>query len=378
MSDLTTSPEIIANRPALECLVERLNREALLAFDLEADSMHHYTEKVCLIQVSTSVESVLIDPLAFSDLSPLGPVLASSTIRKVFHGADYDIRSLHRDFALEVNNLFDTMIACQFLGEKEFGLAAVLKKRFGAELDKKYQRADWSKRPLESEMIAYAVTDTTLLIDLYRQLKSELEERGRLAWVEEECALLSRVRMVDRENLPLFIRFKGASRLDPRTLAVLEELLQFRDEKARLRDVPPFKIVLNETLRELAERKPRNVAELQGIAGLSERLAERHGREILAAVSKGTALAESELPRFPERRRDKRDRGAEDRLQRLKLWREKTAKKLGIDPGVLANNTLLETLADLAPTDEAALETIAGMKMWQRREFGTELLALLG
>ncbi len=378
MSDLTTSPEIIADRPALERLVERLNCEALLAFDLEADSMHHYTEKVCLIQVSTSAESVLIDPLAFADLSPLAPVLASTAIRKVFHGADYDIRSLHRDFALEVNNLFDTMIACQFLGEKEFGLAAVLKKRFGAELDKKYQRADWSKRPLDREMIAYAVTDTTLLIDLYRQLKSELEERGRLAWVEEECALLSRVRMVDRENLPLFIRFKGASRLDSRTLAVLEELLRFRDEKARQRDVPPFKIVLNETLRELAERKPRNVAELQGTTGLSERLAERHGREILAAVSRGSALAESELPRYPERRRDKRDRRAEDRLQRLKLWREKTAKKLGIDPGVLANNALLETLADQVPPDAAALETIAGMKMWQRREFGAELLALLG
>ena len=130
-------------------------------------------------------------------------------------------------FPSSVHNLFDTMIACQLLGEKEVGLAAVLKKRFGAELDKRYQKADWSRRPLDAGMIAYAAADTSFLVALYRQLEKELAARGRLSWVEEECVLLSEVRAADREGEPFILRFKGASRMDRRTLAVLEELLRF-------------------------------------------------------------------------------------------------------------------------------------------------------
>ena len=212
---------VITGREPLVRLAERLAAEPLVAFDLEADSLHHYREKVCLIQITTPRETVLVDPLAVTELSPLAPVMAARDTRKVMHGADYDIRSLFRDFAIEVNNLFDTMIACQFLGEREVGLAAVLKKRFGVELDKRYQKADWSKRPLTEGMMAYAVQDTSLLIDLYRQLAAELQSGGRLSWVEEESELVSRVRAVSRDHEPLFLRFKGAARMEPRTLAVL-------------------------------------------------------------------------------------------------------------------------------------------------------------
>jgi len=195
--------------------------------------MHHYKEKVCLIQVANSVEAVLVDPLVLPDIASLTTLLVNPAIRKVFHGADYDVRSMRRDFSVQVNNLFDTMIACQFLGEKEVGLAAVLKKRFGVELDKRYQKADWSKRPLEPAMIAYAAADTSLLVALYRQLESELIAKGRLSWVEEESELLSQAAAAERSNKPLYFRFKGADKMDQRTLAVLEELLQLRDQKAR-------------------------------------------------------------------------------------------------------------------------------------------------
>ncbi|MDD3295322.1 MAG: ribonuclease D, partial [Geobacteraceae bacterium] len=217
---------MIDNSKDLDRLVGRLSGEKVLAFDLEADSLHHYREKVCLIQIATEKAIFLVDPLAVTDISSLGLLLSDPGIRKVFHGADYDIRSLHRDFSLEVRNLFDTMIACQLLGEKEVGLAAALKKRFGVELDKRYQKADWSKRPLDPGMIAYAAGDTSLLVALYRQLEAELAEKGRLAWAEEESDLLSEVRAADREGEPLFYRFKGASKMEPRTLAVLEELLR--------------------------------------------------------------------------------------------------------------------------------------------------------
>jgi ribonuclease D len=358
-------------------MVGRIGREPLLACDLEADSLHHYQEKVCLIQLSIPRESVLIDPLACPDLSALAPVLADPSIRKLFHGADYDIRSLHRDFGIEVHNLFDTMIACQFLGEKEVGLAAVLKKRFGVELDKKYQKADWSKRPLSAEMISYAIEDTRLLIELYRQLSDELRVKGRLSWVEEECMLLSRVRVASRGAEPLFHRFKGASGMEPRSLAVLEELLRFRDEKAVRQDVPAFKIIGNDAIRELAAKFPRKGGDLSSIAGLSPKLAERYGQDILDAVSRGMGLPGEDLPAFPRSRRPVRDRQQEERLKRLKLWREVRSKEVGIDGGILANNALLETLADSGSKDSGEEMALLSMKNWQREEFGAELKELL-
>jgi ribonuclease D len=370
-------PKIIDNSTDLERLAGRLASESVLAFDLEADSLHHYREKVCLIQVATEKAVFLVDPLAVTDMSPLGPLLANPGIRKVFHGADYDIRSLYRDFSLEVRNLFDTMIACQMLGEKEVGLAAALKKRFGVELDKRYQKADWSRRPLDSGMIAYAAADTSLLVAFYRQLEAELVARGRLSWVEEESDFLSEVRAVDREGEPFFYRFKGASKMEPRTLAVLEELLRFRDMRACSTDRPPFKVLSNETLRALAEKKPRKMQELNGIPGLPPRSVERYGRDILKGVADGCAIPEDLLPRFARAERPERDALKEERLRKLKRWREAKSHMLGIDAGFLVNNALLEVLAKEAPRDAAGLDAVTALRGWRKREFGGEFLDVL-
>ena len=370
-------PEIVSSQQTLLGLVERLAREPLLAVDLEADSLHHYQEKVCLIQISTPIESVILDPLAIPDLSPLAPILADPAIRKVFHGADYDIRSLYRDFGIEVNNLFDTMIACQFLGEKEVGLAAVLFKRFGAELDKRYQKADWSKRPLSDEMIEYAVRDTSLLIELYRQLTEELHDKGRLAWVEEESALLTAVRAGSRDAGPLFLRFKGAAKMDPRTIAVLEELLRFRDNLAKARNLPPFKILGSDTLRQLAQVKPRRPGDLEGIAGLTAKLNNRYGREILEATARGLSLPPDQLPTYPHPQRFVKDRLKGERLKRLKLWREAKARKLGIEAGVLVNNSMLESVAASASHGKEGIAVVPAMKQWQKEVFGEELMRLV-
>jgi ribonuclease D len=370
-------PEIVSTPRALLALVARLASEPILAVDLEADSLHHYQEKVCLIQISSPGESVIIDPLAVPDLAPLAPILADPAVRKVFHGADYDIRSLHRDFGIEVHNLFDTMIACQLLGEKEVGLAAELLKRFGVELDKRYQKADWSKRPLPAGMIEYAVRDTSLLIELYKQLREELRAKGRLAWAEEESLLLTGVRAGARDGGPLFLRFKGAAKMDPRTLAVLEELLRFRDDTARTLDLPPFKVMGTDTLRELAEKKPRRHGDLVGITGLSPKLVNRYARGILEVVARGLALPADELPCYPHPQRFVKDRLKEERVKRLKLWREKKAAALGIEPGILANNSLLEAVADGVARDMEGMAAIPAMKQWQKEAFGEELLKIV-
>ena len=362
---------LITDQKSLDELVERLSRETVLAFDLEADSLHHYTEKVCLIQVSSASEDRLIDPLAPIDVRVLAPIFANPAIKKIFHGADYDMRSLYRDFGIEVVNLFDTMIASQFLGESEFGLAALLKKRFGVELDKRYQKADWSKRPFSQEMLEYAMKDTSLLIELYCQLESELRQKGRLAWVEEESELVAGVRSASREGELMCLRFKSANKMKPRELAVLEELLRFRDEKARLADVPPFRILSNDLLRELAEKQPRSNFELVGIHTMSSKLIERLGRGLLQAVAAGLATPQDKLPQMQSGRRPVLDRVQDERVKRLKVWREAKSAQLGLGIGLVANNTLLEALA------EPGSPQITLLKRWQREAFGDELASLV-
>jgi len=369
-----TQYRLITDPEALKAATERLRGEKLLAFDLEADSMHHYREQVCLLQISSDSENLIVDPLACPDFSTFAPIFADPAIVKVFHGADYDVRMLHRCFGIEINNLFDTMIACQFLGEPAVGLAAVLKKRFGVELDKRYQQADWSKRPLPPAMLDYAAKDTSLLLPLYRQLTVELAAKGRQHWVKEECELLTRVRMTERSDEPLFLRFKGASRLKGETLALLEELLRFRDEEAQRRDLPPFKILGNETLRELAERNPSSLNDLTVIPGLSAKLLDRYGRGILQAVKRARDLPANRLPNFPRLRRPERSRQQDERLKKLKEWRTSKATALGVDPGILANNTLLDGLAEEAPKK---LADASGIKAWQAEAFGEELLRIV-
>ncbi|MBI2354289.1 MAG: ribonuclease D [Deltaproteobacteria bacterium] len=367
--------EIITDAGRLSEVASMLGRETEVAVDLEMDSLHHYREKVCLIQVSTRSESWLIDPLAFKDLSPLAVPLADPHIRTVLHGADYDIRSLHRDFGIEVNSLFDTMLAARFLGITEFGLAALLKARFAVELNKKYQKADWSKRPLSPEMCAYATADTAYLLPLYDQIRNELTEKGRLSWLEEECRLVCRARVTEKEG-PLFLSCKGAGKLKGRALAILEELLRLRDRQARDLDRPAFKVISAETLLEVAEKRPRNLNELAAVKGMTPGQIHRYGEGILAAIATALALPEDELPRFPRKLREEPADGAKERLKRLKRWREHKSAGLGLEPGVVAPNWLLEAIADAELASIAALDGIAGMREWQKQLYGEEIVAI--
>jgi len=365
--------EIVTKAERLSEVAAILCRQTEVAVDLEMDSLHHYQEKVCLMQVSTRSESWLIDPLALKDLSPLAAPLGDPRILIVMHGADYDIRSLHRDFGIEVQNLFDTMLASRFLGITEFGLAALLKARFGIELNKKYQKADWSKRPLSREMSAYAAADTSDLLALYDQLSAELIEKGRLPWLEEECRLLCQARVTEKEG-PLFISCKGAGKLKGRSLAALEELLQLRDQQARELDRPPFKVISAETLLEVAEKRARTFGDLSGIKGMTPGQIQRYGERMLAAVALAQALPEQDLPRFPRMRREEPSDGSKERLKRLKPWRQQFSSLQGLDPGVLAPNWLLEAVAEAYPASAVELDGIAGMREWQKRLYGEELL----
>ena len=218
---------------AIAAATGEITGEGVVAFDLEADSLHSYVEKVCLIQVSTSLGNLIIDPLpSLEPLQGLAALFADEGVLKIFHGGSYDIRLLKKDFGFTVRNVFDTMIASQFAGRGKHGLAALLEEDFGVTLDKRYQRADWSARPISPEMLQYASMDTAYLIALRGRLEEELRRLGRLEWAREEFRLLEETEPSPRKK-PWCLDVKGARRLPPRQLAFLQAFLEVRDETAR-------------------------------------------------------------------------------------------------------------------------------------------------
>lgn len=377
MNENRTPYEWIETPSHLEVVARRLGQAVIIGVDLEADSMYHYFEKVCLIQIATESASYVLDPLALRDLSALHSVFSNPSIRKVFHGADYDIRSLHRDFGLEVENLFDTQLACRFLGLPETGLEAVLRTRFQVELNKKFQRADWFQRPLSQEMLDYAAMDGRYLIPLAWILEKELEEKGRLSWVEEECLFLTKVRFSPHSPGPLFLKVKGAALLDPRSLTVLEALLEFREAEAQKSNRPPFKVLRNESLLELALKKPLSPEELEKGKALSRKQIERYGTRLLPEINRTLAIPKEDLLLYPRSGKPDWSSAVRQRIKALKKWRDSRAENLAMEPGILINNALINAFALKNPRSITEMAGIPELKRWQQDHFGQEILAVL-
>jgi len=374
---MATDIVVIETPAALADLAQKFQHAPVVAVDLEADSMYHFQEKVCLIQMATSQSSAVIDPLRLQDLELLRPVFADPAIEKIFHGADYDVRSLFRDFGIEIAHLFDTQIACKFLGAKETSLEAVLQARFGVTLNKKYQRKDWSKRPLPDEMIAYAADDVRYLLPLTKMLSGELIDKGRLAWVQEECELLSRVRSPQNNHEPLYLGFKGAGRLNPRSLAVLEALLQFRRRVAENKDRPLFKVFSNKSLLQLAVEKPANTKRLDESGVLSSKQLKMYGDELVEAIHRAQQIPSDSLPVYPRKKNRAMHPAVPGRIKALKNWRDKKARVLGLEPTVLLNKSMMTALATEKPVKLQSLDAVKELKEWQKNEFGDEIVGVL-
>jgi ribonuclease D len=304
-------------------------------------------------------------------------VFASPEIRKIFHAAEYDIFVLKRDCSFEFANLFDTMISAQLLGYPSVGLSRIAARHFDVNLPKDEQRSDWSRRPLTQQQMSYAAADVLYLLPLAERLWRELREAKRQRWAIEEFEALCRRRWPDREFDELgYLRIKGARKLDPKALAVLRELYLVRDRRAREMDRPPFKVLGNRTLVEIAERRPKKISELAEIKGITELLLRRLGREVINAVRDARAEDHGPIPKLPPSGRRRMDRHADRRLLALKKWRTDRAQQLALDPGVLCPNSALEAIAWRAPNTAADLEGLPELKGWFVREFGDEVVAV--
>jgi ribonuclease D len=374
--------EMIETRADLDALAQDLLAEKVIAVDTEADSFYHYFDKTCLVQIATRRQIYLIDPLALggpAELAPLAPVFASPEIRKVFHAAEYDLFVLKRDCSFRFANLFDTMISAQLLGYSSVGLASLTEQHFDVKLPKDEQRSDWSTRPLTQNQLGYAAADVLYLISLAEILAKELKRERRESWAQEEFEALERRQWKEREFDELgYLRIKTARKLSATSLSVLKQLYLMRDQKAREIDRPPFKVLGNRTLIEIAELQPRKLSELAEIKGITDLLIRRLGRDVLNAVRDGRASEHGPIPKLPSSGRRRMDRHAERRLAALKQWRTRRAAELKMDPGVLCPNSALETIAVRTAQGASGLEQQQNqLKRWFLREFGGVIAAAL-
>ncbi len=370
---LLPAPLLIETRESLKEMADRLAREPLLAVDTESNSLYAYQEQVCLIQFSIPGFDYLVDPLAIRDLSSLTHLFSNPKIEKVLHGAEYDVMCLARDFNFQIVNLFETRVASRTLGWKRTGLSDLLEQVFSVNVDKRFQRANWGKRPLSSEMLDYARLDTHFLPKLRDHLHQLLRNNGSLEEAQELCE-----RMTDpplRENgfnPDGFWRVANARGLSRRKAAILRELYIMRDRYARRQNRPPFKIMGDKSLLEIATKGPRTTTELNDVPGLTNNKVHRYGVEILAAVERGL---KAPLPKKPRNRG--LDEASRTRYEILREWRKNTAKKRKLESDLILPRDLLVEIATQAPRDLVTLRKIMSPLEYRFQRYGDEILRII-
>lgn len=366
-------PKWVNDSQSLALMVSDLSSQPYLAVDTESNSLHAYRERVCLIQFSTPSTDYLLDPLAFDELEALAPLFADSRIQKIFHAAEYDLICLRRDYGFQFANLFDTMQASRILGYPAVGLDKLLQEKFGIAVDKRHQKADWGARPLSQELIHYARLDTHYLIELRDLLEKELREKER--WF---LALDDFRRACDTEepkpksNGALWERYSGRRDLTLRELTILKELLNWREATAAQLDRPPFKVVEDDKLILIARLFSKPEVDLSQVK-LSERQTRLWGEAIFTAARRG-----AEAPLVQRKQSSRPNDAVMARLDRLKSWRKKVAGEMAVESDIILPKPYVQLLADHAPRTPRDLEKLMAQSPWRYKQFGSQILEVLG
>ena len=365
-------PTWVATETALQRMIATLEKEASVAVDTESNSLYAYQEQVCLIQFSTPTEDFLLDPLALPDLDGLTSLFANPKIEKIFHAAEYDLICLKRDFGFVFNNIFDTMIAARILSYKAVGLGKLLEQKFNVTVDKKFQKANWGKRPLSDEMLNYARLDTHYLIPLRKLLKQELQSQDHWLLAQEDFQMATNINGNNhRPEVAIWERIGGRAKLDPRQATILNEGCLTREELAAKMNRPTFKVISNKLLLRLAQEKPRNNQELSK-SGMTPHQIKRFGRPFLNAVRHGLQAELVHPTRHP--------RPSDAyllRLDKLRNWRKERAKKIDVESDIVLPRTLMEEIAKVNPRSKDELSNVMSQSPWRFRTYGNEIISLL-
>jgi ribonuclease D len=334
-------------------LVSHIDPHERVAIDTEADSLHCYREKLCLLQVSLPKGDFLVDPLAGNDLNALADALSQKEI--VLHGADYDLRLLRRALDFRPTRVFDTVIAARLLGAREFSYAALVEKYFGIELAKGSQKANWALRPLSEKMEEYARNDTHYLLAIAEKLEEQLIERHRLEWFQQSCERAIVSAAIDRErDVEEVWRIRGSGLIRGREAAVLRALWYWRDREAQRFDRPSFHILRNDQLLEIARAAAR------GETPQFRHFSERRTRDFRATIEEALALKEEEWPETRKRRGERPTREMERAAEAMRKRRDQAAQELKIEPSFIAPRATIDAIA----AESASAERL--LVPWQR------------
>jgi ribonuclease D len=359
---------ILSGAAELESLIRRIKTVHRVALDTEADSLHSYREKLCLLQISLPAVAgiddaglercdFIVDPLAGIDFASLKAALEQKEI--VLHGADYDLRLLRRGLNFAARRIFDTVLGARLLGIREFGLAALVERYFGVQLGKHSQKANWGRRPLPEKMLAYAINDAHYLLPLVDRIEGQLRECGRIDWLWQSCqraieqAAIDRVRDADE-----LWRISGSSQLQGRPAAVLRELWLWREKEAKTADRPAFHILQNHELLDAATKLASGKMPDYG------HFSTRRRRTFQEAAQKALELPESEWPVLPRRFGKRPNQETIHRAEELRHQRDRGARVLNLEPSFIASRSTLLAIA----SDPTRAESL--LVPWQRQLLG--------
>jgi ribonuclease D len=376
---------LVTDGALLAKLVETVQQEERIGLDTESNGFHAYFEKVCLVQVATSAADWVIDLIAV-DLKPLIPLLADPRREIILHAAEYDVLCMKRDYGLTFGRIFDTHAAAKVLGIERVGLHNLLEDELGIKTTIDEQKSDWGRRPLSPQQLEYAFADVQFLFALRDGIAAKLAAKGLEREAQAEFARLTakepRVREFDPEA---WQRMKAARTLDGRGRAVLRELFLLRDRRARDLNRPPFKVLSDLFLSEVARRLPKTEEELLRVPGVSAGGLKRVAEGVLEAVRQGLSsepLAKPKAAGAPNGRWRKGGPGApppevEERFERLRAWRKTRAEARKVEVQVIAPNAVLMAVARIAPDSLPALGAVEGMDPFRLEQYGAEMLAVL-
>jgi len=365
-------PHQITTSDQLAQMVADLWQAQCFALDTESNSLYAYYYQVCLIQISTDSADYLLDPLVLKDLDALRDLVAEPEIEVTMHAAENDLLLLHHDFDFLFGQVFDTLWAARILGWNKPGLAPILKEHFGVLSNKKMQRADWGKRPLTEEQLQYARLDTHYLLLLRDQLEMDLRANGRWEEAKEVFGSLTDIRWEEKEP-PTMWRISGVRDLTPQQQAVFLALFDWREKRAQKRDIPPFKVLRNETLLALAQEQPTTANALRQTPFVPRRLPNHIARQLLNAIRQGQ---NDPAPNRPSRtNNNRRPTNAEQaRFERLRAWRIQVARQRGVDPDVVLTNQVLMALARAHPDNIDDLKATELLGPWKLDAYGSAIL----
>lgn len=370
----TISPPVwVDTKQSLQQMVDDLAAQPRVAVDTESNSLHAFREQVCLLQFSSAKADYLVDPLKLTDLSILAPIFSNQKIEKIFHAAEYDLICLRRDFGFSFASLFDTMHAARVLGYPAVGLDKLLGDKFGIKMDKRHQKANWAARPLRKEQIHYARLDTHYLSELRDILEGELREKGRLHFALEDfrraCSLDEHK---PRANGGSWERFSKRKDLSLRELTIISHLCKWRDHEAEKLNRPPYKVMMDDVLVEMAKNPPEKKVDLSAV-GLSEKQIRLWGNVVLQAVQAGV-----EAPLVQRKQIERKNDAVLGRLEKLKAWRKRVGGEMKVESDVILPKPYLTMLSENPPKSLDELRTMMKDTPSRVDEFGAQILRTLG